>query len=135
VADNLHIRDEETKILTQYLVGKKCTSEASIHYAEAVHKLNASFTTREQKTWDAMLSNRLYLKLVDSGLAISSPQSPLRKRIFIMLAILEASPDYTAYYLPQERSLFYLIPLGFRAGLSAIYLILGTMIVKTTGLK
>lgn len=130
MASNIKIADHEAQILSKYLVGKECPSEIADRYLEAVNKLNAVFNDKEQKTWSKMLISPFYLKLIDSGLAISNPQSALRKRIFIMLAILEASPDFTESFLPQERSIFYLIPLGFKAGLSALYLVFGTLTVK-----
>ena len=130
MVDNIKIADGEAKILSKYLVGKECSEEIIQRYQEAANKLNAGLNDTEQKTWNKMLSSSFYLKLIDSGLAISNPQSALRKRIFIMLAILEASPDFTASFLPQEKSIFYLIPLGFKAGLSALYLAFGTLTVK-----
>jgi hypothetical protein len=111
-------------------MGKECSGDIIQRYQEAINKLNAGLNDSEQKTWRKMLNSPFYLKLIDSGLAISNPQSALRKRIFIMLAILEASPNFTESFLPQERSIFYLIPLGFRAGLSALYLVFGTLTVK-----
>ena len=130
MADNITIADREAQILSRYLVGRECSTEMANRYAEAVIKLSAGHSASEQTTWQSMLTNSYYLKMVDSGLAISNPQSALRKRIFIMLAILEASPDFTESFLPQERSVFYLVPLGFRAGLSALYLVFGTLFVK-----
>ena len=120
----------EPQILSKYLIGKECTEEIATYYAEALGKHNALLNDSEQKTWDRMLRSGLYLKLVDSGLAIRHPQSSLRKRIFIMLALMETSPLYTEFFLPQERSLMYIIPLGFRAGVSALYLIMCTIWVK-----
>ena len=132
MADNITIGDREAQILSKYLVGRECSTEIANRYAEAVNKLSAGHSASEQTTWQKMLSNSFYLKMVDSGLAISNPQSTLRKRIFIMLAILEASPDFMESFLPQKRSIYYLVPLGFRAGLSALYLICGTLFVKVS---
>jgi hypothetical protein len=133
--DAIKINTAEAQVLSKYLVGQPCSEVMVKHYAGAVSKLYATLTDTEQKTWDRMLRSRLYLKVVDSGLAIVSPQSALRKRIFIMLALLEASPDFTAYFLPQERSIFYLIPLGLRTGMSAIYLAAGVLLVKVLGIR
>ena len=130
MAGSIKISDREAQVLSKYLVGRECSSVIAQRYQDAANKLNAVLNDSEQKSWDKMLSSPFYLKLIDSGLAITNPQSSLRKRIFIMLAILEASPDFTQSFLPQERSIFYLIPLGFRAGLSALYLVFGILIVK-----
>jgi hypothetical protein len=130
MADSLQISDNEAQVLSQYLIGESCSEQTIHHYTEAVNKLNAALNEAQQKTWRSMLGSNFYLKLIDSGLAISNPQSALRKRIFIMLTLLESSPDHVQYFLPQERSIWYLIPLGFKAGLSAMYLVVGTIAVK-----
>jgi len=132
MTDSFKITEREPQTLSKYLVGKECSSEMAQRYTNAVNKINAGLSTSDQSRWNRMLSNVFYLKMVDSGLAVTNPQSPLRKRIFIMLAILEASPDFTESFLPQKRSIFYLIPLGFRAGLSALYLVFGTLFVKVS---
>ena len=135
MSDSIQIREGEAQALSRYLVGKDCPDEIRERYAEAVSKLNSTLSGPEQKTWDKMISSRFYLKLLDSGLAIVNPQSNIRKRIFIMLALLEASPDFTDYFLPQQRTIFYLIPLGFRAFFSALYLVCGVVTVRVIGLK
>ena len=135
MADNIKIADREAQILSKYLTGKECPAEIAQYYSEALAKHNAVLSDSQQKTWDKMLATPFYLKLVDSGLAISDPQSSLRKRIFIMLALLETSPLYTEFFLPQERSILYIIPLGFKAALSALYLVSGTIMVKFFKIK
>jgi hypothetical protein len=103
----------------------------ALRYSDTLTKLNASLSPGQEKTWSKMISSSIYMKLVDGGLALSAPQSPLRKRIFIMLTLLECSPDYTESFLPQQRSMWYLIPLGFRAAMSAVYGVAGLVMVKT----
>ncbi|MCW3125431.1 MAG: hypothetical protein JWO03_1089 [Bacteroidetes bacterium] len=133
MTDSLHIADNEAQVLSRYLIGEKCSDQTVYHYTEAVQKMNAVLNESQMKTWRSMLRSLFYLKLIDSGLALTNPQSPLRKRIFIMLALLESSPDHVRYFLPQERSIWYLIPLGFRAGMSALYGIFGFFSVKLLG--
>ena len=130
MASDIKTVTNEAQILSGYLIGEKCPDEVVAHYTEAINKHNAILSNTDYSRWKKMMSSKFYLKLVDSGLAVTNSQSPLRKRIFIMLAILEASPDFTKYFLPQERSIFYLIPLGLRAMLSAAYMVLGILTVK-----
>jgi hypothetical protein len=127
---SIHMATNEAQVLSRYLIGEKCSDQTAQHYAEAIQKLNATFKESEQKTWDRMIRFTFYLKLVDSGLAVTNPQSPLRKRIFIMMTLLESSPDHVRYFLPQERSIWYLIPLSFKAALSAWFMITGAITVK-----
>ena len=134
MSDSIKIAANEAQVLSKYLIGERCSEQTVQHYAVAVEKLHASLTPAQQHIWDSMISFRPYLKLVDSGLAVTNAQSPLRKRIFIMLTLLEASPDHVRYFLPQERSICYLIPLGFRAGVSALLMLTGAVTVKLSGI-
>ena len=127
----IHIAQQEAQAISKYLVSKTCTEEMAQRYREAVTKLNATLSPAHEHIWSRMISSNIYMKLVDGGLALSAPQSPLRKRIFIMLTLLECSPEYTEYFLPQQRSIWYLIPLGFRAAMSAVYGLAGLVLVKT----
>jgi len=131
VTGAIHIAPREAQALSQYLVGRTCSDEMALRYSDTLTKLNASLSPGQEKTWSKMISSSIYMKLVDGGLALSAPQSPLRKRIFIMLTLLECSPDYTESFLPQQRSMWYLIPLGFRAAMSAVYGVAGLVMVKT----
>lgn len=124
------IQASEAQILSRYLIGEQCSDAIAIHYQKALDAHQAILTTQQQKVWNKMLHSPLYMRLVDSGLAVVNPQSALRKRIFIMLCLLETTPEYVAYYLPQERSIFYLIPLGFRLAWSAVCLVVGVCLVK-----
>lgn len=135
MSESLYIAPGEAQRLSRYLIGEDCPEATVQHYAAAVQKLFAILTPDQQKVWDRMLRSSLYMKLIDGGLAVTNPQSPLRKRIFIMLTLLESRPEFTQYFLPQERSIWYLIPLGFRAGLSAVYLVSGGLFTKLSGIS
>ena len=77
-----------------------------------------------------MLQNRWSVSSIDSGLALFGRDSSIRRKIFIMLAILEASPDYCDYFLPRKRSplyLFIVIWAGIRASIKAA---IGSVMLK-----
>lgn len=135
MSEPLYIAPGEAQKLSRYLIGEDCPEATVQHYAAAVQKLFAILTPDQQRVWDRMMRWPIYMKLIDSGLAVTYPQSPLRKRIFIMLTLLESRPEFTRYFLPQERSIWYLVPLSFRAGLSAVYLIAGAVFTKVTGIS
>ncbi|MBS1622927.1 MAG: hypothetical protein JSS76_03035 [Bacteroidetes bacterium] len=135
MSELLYIAPGEALRLSRYLIGEDCPEATVQHYTAAVQKLFAILTPDQQKVWDRMLKSHIYMKLIDAGLAVTYPQSPLRKRIFIMLTLLESRPEFTQYFLPQKRSIWYLIPLGFRAGLSAVYLVTGSIFTRISGIS
>ncbi len=40
--------------------------------------------------------------LLDAGLAVADPHSELRRRLYLMFAILESSPEYHELFLPPR---------------------------------
>jgi hypothetical protein len=126
----INILPNEPQKLSDFLIGETCSEDIAKRYSEALVAKDAVLTDSEMIIWKRMMSSKFYLRLIDSGLAVVNPQSSLRRRIFIMLCLLETTPEYTSYFLPQPRSIFYIISLGFRLVWSAFSLFLGTILVK-----
>ena len=58
------------------------------------------------------------------------PDSELRRRIYVMFAVLESSPKYHRYFLPQKHSFLYVFVI-FLLGIRAILrLVTGFVVVK-----
>ena len=77
-----------------------------------------------------MMMNNWSIGSIDSAIAIINPQSNIRKRILVMLAILETMPEYTEMFLPRKRHPlyhFYICLVGLRV---ACKLIFGLLLVK-----
>ena len=99
----------EAKILSRYLIKRWPTQQAVSLYADAIKKLELSTTSQETKVWDFALKHSWCIGLIDAGLAISSPNNNLRKRILIMLAILETQIEYHPFFLPMQRHRMYVL--------------------------
>jgi len=136
-AENQHeivIEEQEAEQLCKYLINKPSSPEIKAAYRQAVVKQGVYFNPEELALWRKMMTSGFMLRIIDSGLALIKPTSILRKRIFIMLCILETDKHYTKYFLPVKRSIFYLIPLGvrvLRGCFSAIFGIIALKIMKT----
>ena len=120
----------EADALSRYLVGQPCRAEVAADYALAVAKLNIAFTDEQAATYQKMLGSRFYMRTIDGGLAFTNPQSLLRKRIFTMLCLLEATPHYTPYFLPQQRNWTYFFGIGFKVAYAFYTAIAGVIIIK-----
>ncbi|MEI8202982.1 MAG: hypothetical protein WCH34_08220 [Bacteroidota bacterium] len=118
---------DEAQVLTKYLIGENTTSEVVDLYTLAIGCLNISFTKNEQNQWDKMMKNVFLLKVIDSGLAIIDKNNPIRKRIFLMLAILEAQPNYYNHFFQKERNSWYLLNFFYRGMVSVFYLVIGVL--------
>ena len=70
---------------------------------------------------------------LDAGLALSDPESPLRFRLCLMMAVLEASPAHCRSFLPAPYPKVALLGLALRMAAAALRSGLGLAMVKTWG--
>ena len=125
---NNHILEAEQ--ITNYLLSVPVLESEKNNYLDAMQKLNIQFSEYENALWKSMMKSKGRMASIDAGLALKEPNNQVRRKIFIMLAILEASPNYTSYFLSKNYSFFYIFNLGLvgiRAGWRAM---IGVVIVK-----
>lgn len=111
-----HIADAER--IGNYLLGISISDSEKQTYALAMEKLNIHLNNYEQALWSEMLMSKSRMAFLDAGLALKDPNNNARRKLFTMLAILEASPTYTDYFLSRNFSggyLFKIIGVGTRA--------------------
>lgn len=129
------ISSHDANKLSWYLIGKQVGAEVIDRYEMAVQIKQLSMNLSEQKIWSLMLNYNIVLASVDSCLALSNRHSPIRQRIFIMLAILEAHPDY--FYSFYKKKLRFLdhFNLFFLLFTSPFKIMLGILIIIFFKLK
>ncbi|HLP21885.1 MAG TPA: hypothetical protein VK174_16340, partial [Chitinophagales bacterium] len=116
-------------------IGKDCSPAVAADFALAVDKLDIHLTDTEQNAYKKMLDSSLLLRSVDSAMAITKSQSQIRKRIFVMVALLECTTENLEYFLPQQRSVFYFFIIGLRVVRGFMFAILGLIIIKLLGIE
>lgn len=121
---------QEASIITSYLLSVDVQQKEQELYASAMEKLAIQFSTYELKLWESMQSSIFKMACIDAGLALTEPSNNVRRKLFTMLAILEASPNYNDYFLPKNYSKLFplkLIAVGIRSVCRAI---VGLIIIK-----
>jgi len=123
----------EADRLSRYLIGADCNEMDARDYFEALRFHAPGLSPRQQRLWNLMMRSGTMLRIADAGLALTSPSSPVRKRIFIMFSILETSARFTDYFLPVERSRIYILNIGFLAVRAVLAGVVGVVLVKVIG--
>jgi hypothetical protein len=100
-------REQEAILLTKYLANKPLLPEVLKLYEQALQTIPFQFSKKEARIWNFCMKHQWSLGLIDAGLAFGQTYHPVRKRIYIMLAILETQPAYNDCFLPKERSVMY----------------------------
>ena len=95
----------EAQVLSRYLTGKEIPERAVGLYTDALSKLGLLDLGPEgNRLWKRMMQYPYIIGPIDSALALDQPHSPVRKRIYVMLAILETQPELSALFLPVPFS-------------------------------
>lgn len=129
------IEKNETDTLSYYLTERPCPESVAADYILAVKKLNIVFSEKQYSTWKKMMRSRFFLRAIDSGLALVNPSSLLRKKIFVMLCLLEADKNNVDLFLPKKRNMFYFITLFLSLSRAIFFAISGIFIVKIIDIK
>lgn len=125
---NDHILEAEQ--ITDYLLSVPAQEHEKNKYADAMQKLNIQFSDYENALWKSMIKSKWRMASIDAGLALKEPNNQVRRKLFTMLAILEASPNYTSYFLSRNYSFLYLFKLGAIGARAAWRAMVGILIVK-----
>ena len=110
----------EAERIGYYLLGIHVQHSEKNTYADAMQKLNITLSNYEQSLWSSMLKSKSRMACIDAALALKEPNNNVRRKLFTMLAILEASPNYTTYFLSRNFSPFYIIKIGL-VGIRAVF--------------
>jgi hypothetical protein len=121
----------EAEQIGLYLLNSSIQETEKKKYADAMLKLNISFSEYEQLLWNKMLKNKWHMACIDAALAVQEPTNAVRRKLFTMLAILEASPNYTSYFLSRKYSIVYLFKIGLVGVRAIMRALVGIFIVNT----
>lgn len=121
----------EAEQIGNYLLGIAIQDSEKNTYADAMNKLNIQFSEYEQLLWQNMLKSKWRMACIDAGLAFKDPNNNVRRKLFTMLAILEASPNYTNFFLSRNFSFFYLFKIGIVGTRAVVRALIGVFIVNS----
>lgn len=121
----------EAEQIGNYLLRIPIQDSEKNTYADAMQKLNIPFSKYEEALWSSMLKSKFKMACIDAGLAFKDPNNNVRRKLFTMLAILEASPNYTKYFLSRNFSFFYLFKIGLVGTRAILRAMVGIIIVNS----
>jgi hypothetical protein len=124
---------EEAELIGRYLMKITPNAVTQALYAQAVSQLNIDLNSGEEKLWRIAKRYPRTLRVIDGGLAIVNPQSSIRRKMYAMLAILEASPEHCDYFLPKRYPPAYAVRIAWSAIRSVFIAMIGYVFVKLVG--
>jgi hypothetical protein len=118
----------QANLFTRYLVKRDADGITHQLYRNAAKR--GTLDKNDARLLDFVVRHHWAVGLVDAGLIFYKPESEVRRRLYMMLAILEANPSYADKFLPRKRNPLYLLVLGL-IGCRAIFRIaVGSLLVR-----
>lgn len=95
--------NRECDALARYLVGRPCPADVADRYMRAVNELNLAFSPVEAAIWNTACALGPLLACLDAGVALWNRNGAIRRRLLVMFALLEATPENTDRFLFSPR--------------------------------
>lgn len=121
---------DQADVFSQYLIGRVASPKLRSLYIESIKSSGGEVSPKDTKLINLATNQPWLLGLLDGGLALVQPNSELRRRLYIMFAILEASTEHHDKFLPQKHSPFYFILIGLVGIRSVLKAVFGVVLVK-----
>jgi hypothetical protein len=131
--DSAGVLKKEAKQFARYLVGQEPDRQIISRYVTAMQHNAPAVSAGDVALLQFVRRHPWSLGAIEAGLALRRPYSEVRRRLYVLLAILESSPHHTTDFLPQDRSPFYVVVIalvGVRAVCKAAF---GIVMVEVVG--
>lgn len=125
---------EEATLFSMYIVGSPPSSKLIARYMDFIRPI-PPLKKEDRKILTFIHTHPRLLGAVDAYTALFQPHAEIRRRLYSMFAILEATPEYTDKFLPKDGgSLYFLRIIG--VSLRALSrLLIGVVVMIWIGFK
>ena len=131
--DDLHSPDvADARHIARALTGDDPAPDEVERWMRAVARIALPLARPiDRRLWTLARRGAAWVALVDAGLALTDPWSPVRHRFYLMLAVLEASPAHVARFEARETSpVVAVLKIGLRGALGVVRAIGGLAVVN-----
>jgi hypothetical protein len=112
---------EEAALFSRYILGRETTAEIQERYASGCRKLVCGEPRpQESAALDFAVRHPWSLPLLDAATGLAAPESLLRKKLFVALAVLEATPEHADFFSPKPHAPLGVIGRLFLWGVSSV---------------
>lgn len=94
----------EAEVFARYIIGRSPSPAEIERYARGAHTLHGGAAPGEARVVDFAVRRRLALPFLDGACGLMDPDSLLRRKLILMLAILETSPGHADAFEPVTGS-------------------------------
>lgn len=125
--------EKEAALFGRYLLKESPNKEAVKLYVNAMRFNPGDASSRDTKLLAFAMRHPWAISLIDGGLVFTDGNSEFRRRLYVMVSVLETNVEYADTFLPKARSLWYVLVVGFSGVRGALRALLGLMLIKVVG--
>ena len=118
----------EAKAFGKYLLGEEVNARAVSLYLAAHDQTQFESDAQDRRLLTFMLRHPALIGVIDAGLAIRKNKSCVRKKLYYMLAILEAMPEYARHFLFDGSPLTNVLRLFFFGARGVMRMVVGYLL-------
>ena len=118
----------EAKAIGKYLLGEEVNARAVTLYLAAHDQTQFESDAQDRRILKFVLRYPSLIGVIDAGLAIRKNKSCVRKKLYYMLAILEAMPEYARHFLFVGSPLTNVLRLFFFGARGVMRMIVGYLL-------
>jgi hypothetical protein len=135
MSDGMCSLSTEADQIAWYLISACPNDRVKARYEDAIRMLNVELDAVDRRLWKIVTSCPFTFRIIDGGLAIVRPTSSIRRKVYIMLALLETSPEYCEYFLPKGFGSLYAVNIVWTGARALLVGLLGYVVLKLMGVK
>jgi hypothetical protein len=121
--------EKEARIFTRYLLNQEPSAELVERYATACKKLRITADIEQVKILDKAIQSPSLIPFLDAAFSFGKQNHLLRRKILVMLAILETSPEFYNDFRTRKHSFVKWIGILFRGSWAIIKMMTGKIIL------
>ena len=114
--------------LVQYILHRPVENSKIYELYDAA--ISGNVQAGDKKLLTLAFNHPRLLPFLDAGLVFLRPYSELRRRIYIIFAILESTPEYSNEFMPTKTGFWGNIRIGLVGARAAWRAIVGIVIIK-----
>ena|SRR5690349_797067 len=121
-------QQDDADLMVRYLVGEPASANVIALYHRITQNFPEILSSKDRKLWNTCLHHPWLLPHIDAWLGFRAPNHPIRRKLFVMLCVLEMQPDYSKFFLPSHYSFLHLFRFGFTCLWAIVKIITGRLI-------
>jgi hypothetical protein len=118
----------EARRFARYLVDREPGAKIQARYARAVGA--GAHGARDEALLALARRRPRTIGLLDAGLALADPHAELRRRLYLMFAILESTPEHSECFLPVRRGPAYALVVALAGARAALKGACGVLLLR-----